>query len=71
MLIWLGRNCLGQKQNPELESAIDPLKDLVAEYRKRYELLIREREERPATEAEAAAKLGSKKKKKVAKEETK
>jgi len=55
MLIWLGKQLLHQKQNPELEGALDPLKELVEEYRKRYELLIRSREESGTEEAGKSA----------------
>ena len=69
MLMWLGKQLLNQKQNPEIEGALNPLKELVDEYRKRYELLVRPREE---LATEAAEKLAPKKKasRKAAEEET-
>ena len=48
MMIWLGKQWLGQKERPELEDAADPLRELLAEYRKRYEILARPPEQQAA-----------------------
>jgi hypothetical protein len=69
MLIWLGKQVLRQQQNPELEGALDPLKELVDEYRKRYELLIRSREDPTLEKAEKLARK-TKSSKKVEEEAT-
>jgi hypothetical protein len=43
LLIWLGRNFLHQRQNPPDSLNPDPLVALTNEYRRRYELLVREK----------------------------
>jgi hypothetical protein len=47
MMVWLGKQWLNQRDRPELDGAIDPLRELVNEYRKRYDLLSRPPAESP------------------------
>jgi hypothetical protein len=49
MMIFLAKNWLGMRDRPELENAIDPLRQLIAEYRKPYDLLSRPPAQPPET----------------------
>ena len=54
------QNWLGMRDRPELENAIEPLRELIAEYRKRYDLLSRPPAQ-PPEQAEAPTKNNHKK----------
>ena len=60
MMIFLAKNWLGMRDRPELENAIEPLRELIAEYRKRYDLLSRPPAQ-PPEQAEAPTKNNHKK----------
>jgi hypothetical protein len=57
MLIWLGKQWLGQKERPIEDDAIDPLRELLAEYRKRYDYLSHSEEYPEAEKAKFRKKI--------------